>query len=401
MARRAAAARLALGSSDNEGVPERMLHILLCFAIILSAPALAGQQVADSARYPAPPEFGAIARAPVVLDSAQVYTRIAERVASGRNRAIAVAVIDAAGVRYFSEGRAESDGWPVDHNTVFEIGSVSKVFTALLLAEMVERHELRLDNPASMYLPDTMRMPGMGGDSITLLHLATHMSGLPRLPLNLTVRNMRNPYADYHAQQLYAFLGGYQMQRPAGQQYEYSNLGAGLLGHLLALRGGSTYQALLLERVIRPLGMRETMVTLGPTLEQRLATGHDALGEPTAPWDFGVLAGAGALKSTSADLALLVRASLAAGDAQDQRPIVRALRSSMQSHAFVQEGRASMGLGWHIFERGARTIVMHNGRTGGFASFVGMDLDRGIGVVLLTNSSAPVDDIGFALLTSN
>ncbi len=370
-------------------------------AVLLMLPVLTeAQEVTDTVRQPVEqPVTVPLLVPPSSIDSATVRDLIAERVASARNKGIAVAVIDAAGIRHFSEGvMRDADGEPVDHNTVFEIGSVTKVLTALLLAEMVERRELRLDNPAGMYLPDTMRMPAEGGDSITLLHLVTHTSGLPRVPLNLNIRNMRNPYSGYGAQQLYAFLGGYQMQRRPGDRYEYSNLGAGLLGHLLSLRGGATYQALLLERVLRPLGMRETMITLGPTLQARFATGHDALGAPTAAWDFDVLAGGGAVRSTAADMALLVRACLDAGRHTDDRYIMRAIRTSMQPHMVVEAGRASMGLGWHLFDRSGRRLVMHNGRTGGFASFVGLDLERGIGVVVLTNSSAPVDDIGLKLL---
>ncbi len=329
-----------------------------------------------------------------------VQQRVEERVSTGRNKAIVAAIIDDQGVRFFSAGvTRDSAGGPVDEHTVFEIGSVTKVFTAALLAEMAERGELRLTNTAAMYLPDTMRMPGTSGDSITLLHLATHTSGLPRLPLNLHLRDARNPYSSYGPAQLYSFLGGYMMQRAPGEQYEYSNLGFGLLGHLLSLRGGSTYQALLLERVARPLGMRETMIVLGPSLQQRLATGHDALGGPTSAWDFDVLAGAGALRSTAADMALFVRATLdAARSEEDDQPIARALRATMRPHMEVQGGRAVMGLGWHMVERNGRRLILHNGRTGGYASFIGLDPVANTGVVLLTNSSAPVDDLAFAFL---
>lgn len=365
----------------------------------------AAQQHADTAVSPAPPPplnpiiiTPVITPAPVRLSDSVIQERVRERVSSGRNKGIVAAVVDAGGVHYFAAGATrDSAGQPVDENTVFEIGSVTKVLTALLLAEMAERQELRLENTASMYLPDLTRMPP-GGDSITLLHLATHSSGLPRLPLNLNTRDLRNPYAAYGPDQLYSFLGGYMMQRRPGEQYEYSNLGFGLLAHLLALRGGTTYQALLLERVARPLGMRETMIVLGPSLQQRLATGHDATGEPTASWDFDALAGAGAVRSTAADMATLVRAVLDVARSDDVRPIARAIRASMQPYMEVQGGRAVMGLGWHMLERNGRRFVLHNGRTGGYASFIALDPTNNTGVVLLTNSSAPVDDLGFAIL---
>jgi serine-type D-Ala-D-Ala carboxypeptidase/endopeptidase len=136
-------------------------------------------------------------------------------------------------------------------------------------------------------------------------------------------------------------------------------------------------------------------------MRERFAEGHDAAGAPTPAWDFDVLAGAGAVRSTASDLALLVRAAIDARTTDDDRPIMRALRTSMEPHMVIDQGRATMGLGWHIVERGGHRLIMHNGRTGGYASFVGLDPDRRVGVVLLTNSSAPVDDIALALLTAN
>src|SRR5205085_8424519 len=111
--------------------------------------------------------------------------------------------------------------------TIFEIGSATKVFTSLLLADMVQRGQVALDDPVAKYLPPTVKMPERHGRSITLVDLATHTSGLPRLPTNMTPKNQANPYADYSVEQLYQFLSNYQLTRDVGSQYEYSNLGGG------------------------------------------------------------------------------------------------------------------------------------------------------------------------------
>ena len=144
-----------------------------------------------------------------------------------------VGVVEPTGRRVVAYGNlASGDARTLDGDTIFEIGSVTKVFTSLLLADMLNRKEVALDDPAAKYLPETVRMPERNGKSITLHDLATHSSGLPRLPSNLKPKDLRNPYADYSVDDLYQFLSGYQLPRDPGSQFEYSNVGAGLLGHL-------------------------------------------------------------------------------------------------------------------------------------------------------------------------
>src|SRR3989442_9269459 len=165
----------------------------------------------------------------------------------------------------------------VNVDNVFEIGSITKTFTASLLADMVARGEVKLDDPVANYLPRAVRMP-VRVRPITLLDLATQSSGLPRLPDNFAPRDSSNPYADYSVQQLYEFLSRYQLPRDPGASYEYSNLGVGLLGHALALRAGMSYEQLVTRRILSPLGMRETAITLTPAMRARLAPGHDVGG---------------------------------------------------------------------------------------------------------------------------
>src|SRR5262249_55292167 len=151
---------------------------------------------------------------------------------------IVVGLLDASGRR-----RILAVG--VDSNGVFEIGSITKTFTATALADMVEHGEVGLDDPVAKYLPDSVHVPTRNGKQITLLDLATQSSGLPRMPSNMTPQDPMNPYADYSVQQMYAFLAGYQLTRDIGASYEYSNLGVGLLGHALALKAGTSYETLV------------------------------------------------------------------------------------------------------------------------------------------------------------
>jgi D-alanyl-D-alanine-carboxypeptidase/D-alanyl-D-alanine-endopeptidase len=198
----------------------------------------------------------------------------------------------------------------LDGDTVFEIGSVTKVFTSLLLADMVQRGEVALTDPVAKYLPPGIKMPERGGRQITLQDLATHTSGLPRLPPNLAPKDPANPYADYSVEQLYQFLSSYQLTRDIGSQYEYSNLGGGLLGHALARRAGMDYGALVRSRICEPLEMKSTGITLSAGMKARMAVGHDRSLDAVENWDLPALAGAGGLRSTANDLLTFLAANL-------------------------------------------------------------------------------------------
>ena len=198
---------------------------------------------------------------------------------------------------------------PLSDSTVFEIGSVTKVFTAVVLADMVAKHEVQLDDPVANYLPPSVRMPSRDGRAITLLDLATHTSGLPRNPTNLAAADSGGPYARYDVGNLYAFLSSYGLTRVPGTQFEYSNVGFGLLGHALARHADTSYDALVRARLLDPLGMRDTRIALDAEGEARFAIGHAVGGKVVGPWELPALAGAGAYRSTVADLPRLFRQS--------------------------------------------------------------------------------------------
>lgn len=282
----------------------------------------------------------------------------------------------------------ERKGKPLDENSVFEIGSITKVFTGILLADMVLRGEVKLDQPVAELLPKDVRMPTRGGNVITLAHLSVQNSGLPRLPDNLAPKDMSNPYADYTVAQMYEFLGKHALRRDPGAQYEYSNLGVGLLGHALSLRAGKPYETLVRERILEPLGMTSTAITLTAAMRARLAQGHDGNGTPVPLWDLPTLAGAGALRSTVADMRRFIAAAASPPDNQ----IGRALKLSMEPRVTMNRS-LTMGLGWHRIHMEGDTLIWHNGGTGGYHSFAGFNARTKASVVLLANSSQDNDDI--------
>ena len=306
---------------------------------------------------------------------------------------IVAGVIDPNGRRVVAHGNlAMADPRPLDKDTIFEIGSVTKIFTSLVLADMVIRKEVALDDPAAKYLPETVRMPERNGKSITLLDLATHSSGLPPLPGNL------KPGAPFSVEDLYQFLSGFALPRDPGSEYEYSNLGAGLLGHLLACRAGTGYESLIRSRIARPLNMPDTGITLSSSMNQRMATGHTGMLTPVANSDLPApLAGAGALRSSANDMLTFLQAFLGYRDS----PLAPAIKAMLDVRR--PAGQATIGLGWLIMPVHGRAVVGHNGATGGFRSFVAYDPKERIGVVLLSNASTAtgIDDIGFHLLNPN
>ncbi len=361
------------------------LATLALLALSITAP-----RAAHAQQQPAPP---AAPRAP--LSDAEIRAIIEQRVAEKRSAGIVVGVLDSDGrARFVAAGTPGPGRPPLDSNTVFEIGSITKAFTGTLLAALAEEGKVRLDDPVQKYLPDSVRMPARNGKPITLALLAEQRSGLPRLPDNMRPANAANPYADYSVSQLYQFLSNHQLTRDPGETWEYSNLGVGLLGHVLARATGKSYEELVRERVLAPLKMTHTSIALTPWMRDHLAIGHDPQGQVVANWDLPTLAGAGALRSTALDMLKFVDANLH----PERGPLGRAMALAQRERAAAAPPMA-IGLTWLIMRAGADTIVWHNGGTGGYRSFVGFVPSRKVGVVVLTNSGgAGADDIGMHLL---
>jgi serine-type D-Ala-D-Ala carboxypeptidase/endopeptidase len=269
-------------------------------------------------------------------------------------------------------------GNPPNPSTMFEIGSITKVFTGIVLQRLVDEGLLKLGDVADQFLPNGLKLPQRDGRPITLRDLATHTSGLRRLPDNFRIRE--NPYAKYSTKDLYECLSHTALQRPPGKDYEYSNLGFGLLGHILELRAGKPYEALIREKLLLPLGMTNTVIRLSAQQRARLAPGHDPKGQPTGNWEFDVLAPAGAFRSSASDLLTFLSANLR----PDRRPFPSALRGAQTTHFRSQT--VQVGLGWHKLEtKDGLNVIWHNGGTGGYVSFLGLAPRQQAGVVVLSN----------------
>jgi serine-type D-Ala-D-Ala carboxypeptidase/endopeptidase len=297
-----------------------------------------------------------------------------------RATGMAVGIIERGRRRVVAYGNLDSgSARSVAANTLFEIGSLTKVFTALLLADMVQRHELEFDDPADRYLPTELRTPQRNGRAITLADLATHTSGLPLFPP--ITGNPLEALARYTISDLGSWLAGLTLSRVPGAQWGYSNVGYALLGLALANRAGTSFEALLDRRIVGPLKLTDT--TPHPTGEaaQRLATGHDPTLAPILPLDLGIFAPAGALRSTAENLLTFASAALPGSRSP--------LEASSQLLLSIRRPAPAIGgeqaLGWEV-ATATDSFIVKDGVTAGQAASLVLDLPKRIGIVVLSNA---------------
>src|SRR5436309_2970370 len=317
-----------------------------------------------------------------------------------------IGLVDERGSRVFAAGKLDNGTrQEVNGDTVFEIGSVTKTFTVLLLLDGVGRGEMQVEDPVAKYLPASVKAPARNGKQITLLNLATHTGGLPRDPSNLTpTRGLpENAFADYSVEKLYAFLSSFTLDREPGAKFEYSNVGMALLGHILALKTGTNYEALVVEQICRPLKMNSTRITLTPELRARLARGHDQLGKPAPNWEFQVYGGAGGLRSTANDLLKYVSAQV--GITQSRLTPIAAKTHVIRhrtSPGTVGDMHGNTAMAWfdqEVYQPPGMELLGHGGGTGGYSAFIGFDKKQRRGVAVLANQTTfHSSAVGWAVL---
>lgn len=313
--------------------------------------------------------------------SPELIKNIEERIAYQLNPSIVIGVVDKDGPRYYNFGGKTLGASDADEHTIYEIGSVSKTFTGILLADQVRRGSMKLTDPIKNYLPERVELPTYKGKEITLGHLADHTSALPRMPDNFNPSDPANPYADYTPELLYEFLSNVQLQREIGSEFEYSNLAQGLLGHILELHTGRTFDELMYERICVPLGMHETAVKLNPTMKQNLATPYNGVTE-ASNWDIKTLTGAGGVRSSVADMLLYLQANLGLTES----PLYPAMQMSHRPR-HNKLGNNGIGLAWFIEPSDDDgLIIQHGGATGGYLTFAAMDMVNKKGVIVFTNT---------------
>lgn len=388
-------------TTPDLGLPRRR-HVLVPLGLLVASPRVWANPAAAAPAAPGPATAAArlqdrVAQEGVGLVAVQVQPGAADGAgsASAASSGPASALSSGAALWLAAAGaRAAGSADPPDGDTRFEWGSITKTFTALLLADAVHRRELALDDAVEDALPTGTRLRDRAGDPIRWLDLATHRSGLPRLPDNLQPARPADPYADYDAAALATFLARWRPEHPRGRHFDYSNLGFGLLGHALGLRLGRGLAAALAERVLQPLGLPGVRLRQPGVVVPAVAQGHDAAGQPVPPWHFDVLAGAGALTGSARELGRYTQAALGLVDT----PLAPAFRLALSRHADGPSAGVGVGLGWLLGTVAGRPWAQHDGATHGFSSALVLDLQRRRGAAVLANAAVPVTDVAVHLL---
>jgi CubicO group peptidase (beta-lactamase class C family) len=339
------------------------------------------------------------------------------------NSAIVIGIVDSIGTQFFSIGKmSDANNTRVDQNTIFAIGSNTKVFTTVLLAEMVEDRHIKLNDPIDKYLPSNVIVPQYKGHKITIENLATHTSGLPEFPPNYCpsfavsnaqtlvdkvhhVQNLMSCTKNYTFDQLYQGLPNTTITREPGSIYEYSTFGVGLLGHILTLKSNmSSYDELLTKRILDVLGMNSTSIYLSDQLKSRLAIGHLSGRELPLFNISNPLVPGGGLYSSANDLLKFISANAGL--------IKTKLDSAMQASHLIRHSTGFLipnnidvsgkndnielyiGLGWLITTNLGNEIIWHNGGTiGGYNAFMGLNPATNRGIVVLCNTDVADVDI--------
>jgi D-alanyl-D-alanine-carboxypeptidase/D-alanyl-D-alanine-endopeptidase len=317
---------------------------------------------------------------------------------------LVVGTVTKAGSKFYQFGHIHPDSGrkpqPTDY---FSIGSITKVFTTLILQDQVMKGRVSLDDPVSTFLPDSIPMPEREGQVITLKHLATHTSGLPRIDFGYSQsvegrKHRLNPYKAYNHEELYDFLMDYDYPQTPGDSFRYSNLGMALLGHVLEKITEKPYEKLIREYA-QQMGMDHTTTQLKPEEKSAFLTPYNGRGEATPAWDYQVVAAAGAIRSTPKDMLHFVKANLGLVETPHNKALARS-RKPIKPLKNSNDSSGHIGLGWLISGKpiAGGNMIFHSGGTYGFRAFAGFLKEQKVGVVLMTNSLGKVTNMGAKVL---
>ncbi|OGN61243.1 MAG: hypothetical protein A3F40_02785 [Chlamydiae bacterium RIFCSPHIGHO2_12_FULL_27_8] len=315
----------------------------------------------------------------------------------GHTHGMVIGVIDENGTRFYKYGNMGiNDQRPVDQNTLFETGSVTKIFTSLLLSKMVEDKEVRFDDPIEKFFPDEVTIPSYKGKKITLLHLANHTAGYPYMPENFIMSDMFNPFYEYDVKFVHDLLSNYKLTYAPGTKYQYSNISIAVLGYILSKVSNKHFEVLLQEKLLNALDMKDSKVILTDEDQLKFAKAHIRNRE-VPHWDISDFYGAGGLHSTPKDLARFIEAYLGFY----KTDLYDLLQKSLENRVPQDVPYLDVGSEWNITYQYTPEFMYHSGITGGHHVFVGFCPTTKKGIVLCSNSCALIADIGKAYLNAN
>jgi D-alanyl-D-alanine-carboxypeptidase/D-alanyl-D-alanine-endopeptidase len=331
--------------------------------------------------------------AQVPIDSIKAI--IKREVTNKRSKSIIVGIVDANGRQIVAEGyKSDQNHTLPDGNTIYEIGSITKVFTSLVLADMSIKHQLNLTDPISKFLPKTVKIPVRNGKEISLLSLSTHRSGMPRFPYNVDPKNLEQPYADYTVDKLYEYVSHFEPPFDIDTKWRYSNVAYGLLGNILTLKAKKDFETLITEEICKPLNLNNTVISLTAKQKSNLATGHAETGTAVGLTDLGAIGPGGSIRSTANDLLTFAEANL--GLIKTNLSPAIELTHVLQAKKDGNDTYTTMG--WTLVSDDGKNLLFKDGGMPGYCTFLGIDKKNRIGVVVLSNSNNSVSDIGRHIL---
>lgn len=341
--------------------------------------------------------FASLGPVTAQLSADSIQALIKQEVAAQRGKSIIVGVIDSTGRRQvFAEGiLGDNDRRQPDANTLYEIGSITKVFTSLILCDMDLQHQLSIHDPLSKYLPPNTRAPQWNGKEITLLSLATHRSGMPRFPYNVFPKDpdFTHAYADYTPAKLYEYVSTFQPP-DIDTRWRYSNVAYGLLGLILEKIAGKEYETLVTQRICRPLHMNNTVITLNARQRANLAIGHAETGAVVGLGKLGAIGAGGALLSNVNDLLTFAGANLGITPSA----LYPAMQQTHKLQARKDGEDTYTTMGWTLYKENGKDYLFKDGGMPGYRSFLGIDKVKKCAVVVLCNNNNSVTDMGRYIL---
>jgi CubicO group peptidase (beta-lactamase class C family) len=309
---------------------------------------------------------------------------------------LAVGILANGNTTFFGYGETKrGNGEIPNEHTIFEIGSITKTFTAIILASAVTEGKVNLNDPINKYLPDSIPSLGYNATAVTLVTLSNHSSGLPRLPSNIEASDEVDPYKNYDASDLYSFYKNFKLSRKPGEKMEYSNLGGATLGVILERVYRMRYDSLVVKMICDPLDMRDTRIVVPAGDLLRLAQGYASDGKAASAWAWKAFAGAGGLRSTTADMLKYAKANM-----DSAPPPLNKVIPLTHVTTFHINDNIGIGLGWIIYSSHHHKWFAHDGETGGFQSFLIVDPIKQTAVVVLSNKATDDDDAMYNLGTN-
>lgn len=335
----------------------------------------------------------------LLIDANKYQRIIKERVELKESYGIVVGLISPRGKKFISYGTMGAKSKDkVNQDTLFEINSITKTFTSLLVARFVERKELTWNTSLQKIIPKKeVRLPlSPKGLNLAMKHLLTHTGSLPKLP----TKSPDNPYKGYTKKEIYKFLSGFKsIDKPIGQKFLYSQLGFALIADALEHKANKDFELLLKKEITSILNMPDTVLTLNAQQKKRLASAHKG-GKPVAHWDWSALSGAGGVYSTAKDLTTFIETQMNLKPSSLSKTMALTHKTRLKIHGNRNKG-LNMALGWFITREKGQNVIWHNSLMGGHRAFIGFDKKKKKGIVILSNSDSSISDIAFHYLLPN